>query len=123
MAGAIVGAVAVAAGAFGAHTLKATLTNLGQTENWETACRYAMIHALAMLATGILARLPTPPPRGLTTAATWCLLIGTIIFSGCLGVLALSGLKILGAIVPIGGALLIAGWLIIAVAAARMPAA
>lgn len=123
MAGAIVGAVAVAAGAFGAHTLKAMLTNLGQTENWETACRYAMIHALAMLATGILARLPTPPPRGLTTAATWCLLIGTIIFSGCLGVLALSGLKILGAIVPIGGALMIAGWLILAVAAARMPAA
>ena len=123
VAGAIVGAVAVAAGAFGAHGLKATLTNLGQTENWETACRYAMIHALAMLATGILARLPTPPPRRLTAAATWCLLIGTGIFSGCLGVLALSGLKILGAIVPIGGALMIAGWLILAVAAARMPAA
>ena len=123
LAGAITGAIAVAAGAFGAHGLKATLAVLDHGETWETACRYALIHGLALMATGLLARLPAPPPRGLLAAATWCLLIGTVIFSGCLGALALSDLKILGAIVPIGGGLMIAGWLALAVAAARLPSA
>jgi uncharacterized membrane protein YgdD (TMEM256/DUF423 family) len=121
LAGAVLAAIAVAAGAFGAHGLKATLASLGQSDNWETACRYAMIHALALVATGLLARLSAPPPSGLLAAATWCLLIGTAIFSGCLAALALSGLKILGAIVPIGGVLMIAGWLALAVAAAKLP--
>jgi uncharacterized membrane protein YgdD (TMEM256/DUF423 family) len=123
VAGAIAGAIAVAAGAFGAHGLKATLAELGQGDNWETACRYGMIHALALVATGLLARLQAPPPRGLVVTATWCLLLGTAIFSGFLGTLALSGLKILGAIVPIGGGLMIAGWLALALAAARLPPA
>lgn len=123
LAGALLGAIAVAAGAFGAHGLKDMLASLGQSDNWETACRYAMIQALALVATGLLARLPSPPPSGLLATATWCLLIGTVIFSGVLGALALSGLKILGAIVPIGGVLMIAGWLALAVAAARLPPA
>ena len=123
VAGAVGGGLAVAAGAFGAHGLEATLAELGQADNWETACRYALIHALALVATGLLARLPAPPPRGPLVAATWCLLLGTVIFSGCLAALALSGLKLLGAIVPIGGGLLIVGWLALAWAAVRLPPA
>ena len=118
--GAVLAGLAVAAGAFGAHGLKASLTASGQAENWETACRYAMYHALALVAVGLLAAIRSPAPAGLTAAA-WCFLIGTLIFSGCLAVLALTGIKILGAIVPIGGVLMIVGWAILALAAARLP--
>ncbi len=121
MAGALIGGLAVAAGAFGAHGLKEPLAASGQTDNWETACRYAIFHALALLATGLLARLPAAPPAGLIRVATACFLAGTLIFSGCLATLALTGLKILGAIVPIGGVLLIVGWAVFVVAAARLP--
>jgi len=121
IAGCLLGAVAVAAGAFGAHGLRAMLAAAGQTENWETACRYGMYHALALVATGLLAagRPELARPAGI---AGGCFLVGTLIFSGCLAALALSGVKILGAIVPIGGVLLIAGWLVLAAAAARLPA-
>lgn len=118
-AGAALAGLSVAAGAFGAHGLKATLTASGQAENWETACRYAMYHALALVAVGLLAAIRSPAP--FLTAATWCFLVGTLIFSGCLAVLALTGIKILGAIVPIGGVLLIVGWALLALAAARLP--
>ena len=121
IAGCLLGAVAVAAGAFGAHGLKAMLAAAGQTENWETACRYGMYHALALVATGLLAA-ACPPAIRPAGIAGGCFLVGTLIFSGCLAALALSGVKILGAIVPIGGVLLIAGWLVLAAAAARLPA-
>ncbi len=120
VAGALAGGLAVAAGAFGAHGLKATLTATGQADNWETACRYALFHALAIVATGLLARLPKPPPQGLLRAATVSLLVGILIFSGCLAVLAVTGITILGAIVPIGGVLLIAGWILLASAALQL---
>ena len=119
-AGSVLAGLAVAAGAFGAHGLKATLTASGQAENWETACRYAMYHALALVAVGLLAAIRPAIPAGLTAAA-WCFLVGTLIFSGCLAVLALTGIKILGAVVPIGGVLLIVGWVLLALAAARLP--
>lgn len=117
IAGAVLGAVSVAGGAFGAHGLKDTLDATGQAANWETAARYCMYHALALLALGLLAG-RRPVASWPFTAAAWCFLAGTLIFSGCLAVLALSGVKILGAIVPIGGVLLIAGWLLTALAAA-----
>lgn len=110
-AGSLLGGLAVAAGAFGAHGLKAFLEAHGQAGNWETAARYALVHALATIAVGTLAALRPAP--GLA-AAGWCFLVGTAIFSGCLFVLALTGVKILGAIVPIGGVLLIAGWMLLA---------
>jgi uncharacterized membrane protein YgdD (TMEM256/DUF423 family) len=118
IAGCLLGGLAVAAGAFGAHGLKATLAATGQAENWETACRYCMFHALALVAAGLLARLQ-PAPSATLPAAAACFLTGTIIFSGCLAALALSGWKMLGAIVPIGGVLLIAGWLLLAGDATR----
>ena len=115
-AGALLGGLAVAAGAFGAHGLKAFLEAHGQAANWETAARYALFHALATVAVGTLAAVRPAP--GLT-AAGWCFLVGTAIFSGCLFALALSGVKLLGAVVPIGGALLIVGWCLLASAGWR----
>lgn len=120
VAGATLAGLAVAAGAFGAHGLRATLSATGQADNWETACRYAMYHALALVAVGLLATIRSPAPAVLVAAA-WCFLAGTVIFSGCLAVLALTGVKILGAIVPIGGVLLIVGWALFALVAARLP--
>lgn len=116
----VLGGIAVAAGAFGAHGLKATLEASGQMGNWETAARYALFHAVALLALGPLSSLPgTAGARGLLSGAAWCFLLGSLIFSGCLATLALTGVKILGAIVPIGGGLLIAGWALLTAAALR----
>lgn len=120
VAGAILGAVSVAGGAFGAHGLKASLEASGQAANWETAFRYSLVHALALVAVGLLASF-RPAVGPALAASAWCFLLGTLIFSGCLAVLALSGVKILGAIVPVGGVLLIVGWLLLAFAAARLP--
>ena len=119
--GGLLGAVAVAAGAFGAHGLAATLAASGQTANWQTACTYCMYHALGMLAAGLVAA-RSQPASGRALVAGWCFLVGTLIFSGCLAALALTGVRMLGAIVPIGGVLMIAGWLILAAAAMRLPA-
>jgi uncharacterized membrane protein YgdD (TMEM256/DUF423 family) len=117
IAGALTGAISVAAGAFGAHALKAMLEASGQAANWETAARYALVHAVAAVLAGLLAALPQVAGRGPAVAAGVCFLAGTAIFSGCLAALALSGVRILGAIVPIGGVLLILGWVLLAVAA------
>jgi uncharacterized membrane protein YgdD (TMEM256/DUF423 family) len=118
IAGAIIGGLSVAGGAFGAHGLKAVLEASGQAANWETAARYAMYHALALVAVGLLAAV-RPASSSLLTPATWCFVVGTAIFSGCLATLAVTGIRILGAIVPIGGVLLIAGWALLALAASR----
>ena len=121
VAGSVLGGVAVAAGAFGAPGLAATLAATGQAANWQTACSYCMYHALGLIAAGLVASRGLP--GRLALAAGWCFFFGTLIFSGCLAALALSGIKILGAIVPIGGVLMIAGWTLLAAAAARLPAA
>ncbi len=116
--GAMLGFLGVAAGSFGAHGLKSLLESNGQSANWETAVRYCLFHAIALLVVGILSTLPqAAAARGLVSAAGWSFLIGTLIFSGVLAALALSGVKFLGAIVPIGGALLLVGWGCLAAAA------
>ncbi|MFM8707054.1 MAG: DUF423 domain-containing protein [Planctomycetia bacterium] len=117
--GALLGGLGVAAGSFGAHGLKALLDATGRADNWETAVRYCLFHALALLVIAVAAALPQPGPaaQGLLKAAGWCFLVGTAIFSGCLAALALSGVRILGAIVPIGGLLLLVGWALVAAAA------
>lgn len=122
-AGGFAGGIAVATGAFGAHGLKDLLEATGQAANWETASRYAAVHALAMAACGLAAGLPGAAAARRTLAtAGWCFGIGTLIFSGLLWALALTGLRRLGAIVPIGGGLLIAGWAILAVGGLRIGA-
>jgi len=101
-AGALNAAFAVAAGAFGAHGLRARLEPRA-LEIFETAARYQMFHALALILCGLIAT------RGATTAG-WILQAGIVVFSGSLYALSLSGIKGLGAITPIGGLAFLVGW-------------
>ena len=106
--GALLGALGVMIGAFGAHGLKALLAETGQAATFETAVKYHMYHALAMLVTGLL--LFQVPNKFIHLAGLF-FLIGVLIFSGTLYVLSLTNIKWLGAITPIGGLFLIGGWL------------
>lgn len=104
--GAFSALVAVAAGAFGAHAFRSRLAP-DLLAVFETATRYQMYHALALLAVAWAAdRWPGPAVR----RAGWLFVAGTALFSGSLYLLALSGVRWLGAITPIGGAALLAGW-------------
>ena len=96
------GALAVGLGAFGAHGLEETLTRHGTTDTWETAVFYHFVHTLVLL--WISGR------RRLVGGPRWCFMAGIVIFSGTLYLLSLTGVKWLGAITPIGGTALIAGW-------------
>lgn len=130
--------LAVAMGAFGAHALKDVLPQIHEASqvsrmeaNWETAARYQLIHALAAFTSaGLLVqpvwRLAAPAsqstepasagaPSGWSLAPAVCFLAGTLIFSGCLYAMVLGAPRLLGAIVPIGGGLMILGWLGVAV--------
>lgn len=113
--GAVSAFVAVAAGAFGAHALRARLSP-DLLAVFETGARYQMYHALGLLAVAwAVTRWPSPwPPR-----AGWLFLAGTVLFSGSLYALALSGIRWLGAITPLGGLAFLAGWLCLAFAASR----
>ena len=113
--GAIAGASGVALGAFGAHGLKARVPP-EMLEIWETASRYQILHALALLATAWAAE---RWPGGASTAAGWLFLLGIVVFSGSLYALVLSGVRALGAVTPLGGLCFIAGWLALALAAWR----
>lgn len=113
--GALLGAVSVIAGAFGAHGLASRL-DARSLELWETAARYLIYGAFALILVGLLGR--QGAVRGVTGAG-WCLLAGSLIFSGTVAVLALGGPRWLGAITPIGGTLLIAGFLLFAWAALK----
>ncbi len=120
---ALLGGLAVAAGAFGAHALKQRFTRTTDAAaaerslaNWETAARYQMHHALALLAVGLIA---VQRPSHLLNAAGAAMTLGAVIFSGCLYALVLTGQRWLGAVVPIGGVLLIVGWVLLAVASWR----
>ncbi|HTG48977.1 MAG TPA: DUF423 domain-containing protein [Gemmatimonadales bacterium] len=98
--------VAVAAGAFGAHGLRARLSP-DLLAVFETAARYQMYHALALLAVGwAVIRWPGPWP----VRAGWLFAVGTLLFSGSLYALALSGMRWLGAVTPLGGLAFLAGW-------------
>jgi uncharacterized membrane protein YgdD (TMEM256/DUF423 family) len=100
---ALLGALAVGLGAFGAHALEDQLAETGRTGTWETAVLYHLVHAGILV---VLATLPVWRPR---TWMAFC--AGIVIFSGSLYTLCLTGITWLGAVTPIGGVLLIAGWL------------
>ena len=109
--GAVLGALAVALGAFGAHGLRARL-DPAMLAVFETGVRYHMYHALALVAVGLAdARWPG---TGIGTAG-WLMAIGIVVFSGSLYVLAVTAARWLGAIAPIGGTAFILGWLWFAV--------
>jgi uncharacterized membrane protein YgdD (TMEM256/DUF423 family) len=107
--------IAVACGAFGAHALKQILSS-EMLAVWQTAVHYQMVHALGLMAIALLMpRLDSPwLPR-----AGYCMLAGIVIFSGSLYALALSGIRLLGAITPVGGLAFLAGWAMLAWAACR----
>jgi uncharacterized membrane protein YgdD (TMEM256/DUF423 family) len=108
--GALLGALAVALGAFGAHALKARLSPEALVL-WNTAVQYHFWHALGVLIMG-LAALHFDPVW--TRTAGWLLAAGTALFCGSLYALALGAPKALGAVAPVGGMALIAGWLLFA---------
>ena len=112
-AGAISALISVAAGAFGAHGLKGRLSeySLGI---FETAARYQMYHALALVLIGLLA---LSRPHGALPAAGGAMVAGTVLFSGSLYVLALTDMKWLGAVTPLGGLAFMVGWGLLAFAA------
>ncbi|WP_009631684.1 DUF423 domain-containing protein [Synechocystis sp. PCC 7509] len=111
--GAIFSGLSVAAGAFATHALKVTLSDRA-LEIFETAARYQMYHAIALLIVAILL-LRTDSPTILVVTG-WAFIIGMALFSGSLYALSLTDIKILGAITPLGGAAFIVGWLCLAYA-------
>lgn len=113
--GALSAFIAVAAGAFGAHALRARL-DLGLLAAFETGARYQMYHALALMAVGWAAG---RWPGRLTSMAGWCFVAGTVLFSGSLYAMALTGQRALGAITPLGGVAFLSGWLCLALGARR----
>jgi uncharacterized membrane protein YgdD (TMEM256/DUF423 family) len=122
--GALLGGLAVAAGAFGAHGLESHLEKEGLTADesrllavWDTAAHYQMVHALALLAVGLVTARHCG--RAINIAGG-TMTLGTLIFSGCLYALVLTRVSVLGAIVPIGGVLMIVGWAALAVAVLRL---
>ena len=107
-------AIAVALGAFGAHGLKA-IVSTQQLEWWQTATLYWFINGLGLLLVGILIRL-----NYATQTTAWLLQVGVIIFAGSLYAMTLGAPRWFGAITPIGGVLMIAGWLWLAVTTSRL---
>lgn len=113
--GALSATLAVAAGAFGAHALKGH-PSPEDLSIFETGARYQMYHALGLLA---VAWAVTRWPGGAVHAAGWLFVIGTLLFSGSLYALALSGVRWLGAVTPLGGLAFLAGWVCLAFGAWR----
>ena len=113
--GAIAAFIGVGLGAFAAHGLKARL-DPAMLATFEIGVRYHMYHALALLG---VAWACSKWPSSLTTAAGWLFILGIVVFSGTLYALALTGVRWLGAITPLGGLAFLAGWLCLAWAAAR----
>lgn len=104
---AVMGLLAVALGAFGAHGLEKILVQNNRVDTWETAVFYHFIHAVMLY---LLAASPS-----FRKGAWWGFLIGILIFSGTLYALCLTNLRWLGAITPVGGVSFMAGWLLLAV--------
>lgn len=116
--GALHGFLAVAFGAFGAHALKDILDDYGQGI-WETAVQYQMFHATGLLVISLLMSTKLLGEIKKLNVAGMFFNLGIVFFSGSLYVLALSGIKVLGAITPIGGVLFLAGWVLIILTALK----
>ena len=120
LAAGILGLTGVALGALGAHALKANLAERGMVQVWETAARYHMFHAVAMIGVAAWMR-AGQNTRGAGCIAwvspCWC--VGTVLFSGSLYWLALGGPRWLGPVTPFGGLALMLGWMLVAIAAFR----
>jgi uncharacterized membrane protein YgdD (TMEM256/DUF423 family) len=106
------GFLAVALGAFGAHALKGLLAQNGTEAIWETAVFYHFIHAVMLFL--LAGRKP------LAVFAWWCFLVGIVVFSGSLYLLAATNAHWLGAVTPFGGVSLLAGWVCLFINAAKI---
>ncbi|MCF7817025.1 MAG: DUF423 domain-containing protein [Kiritimatiellales bacterium] len=113
--GSISGALAVMIGAFGAHGLKDKLTT-EMLAIYKTGVEYHFYHTLALLIVGVVA---LHCKSALLTASGWSMVVGIVIFSGSLYALSISGIRILGAITPIGGLCFIIGWVLLALAVVK----
>lgn len=125
--GAIVAGISVFLGAFGAHGLETFLQDQHagdailqerRLDNWSTATRYQMYHAIGLMVVGLSSHATR---ARLAKMAAFAMLTGTLVFSGCLYLLVLTGLSNLGAIVPIGGVAQLIGWALLAAAAWPRP--
>ena len=122
--GALIGAIGVGLGAFGAHGLTDFLTRLGyvggdlsrRLDLFDTAVHYQLLHAIALVLTGLAL---AQRPAGSWRIAAWCFLVGVLLFSGLLKVMTFAGpnWNWLGAVVPVGGVAMIVGWLALAIGA------
>lgn len=113
--GALSAFCSVAGGAFGAHALRARLSP-DLLDVFETAARYQMYHALSLLCVGVLmSRFASPWLAG----SGWLFVAGTLLFSGSLYLLVLTGMRWLGAVTPLGGLAFLLGWALLAIGVAR----
>ncbi len=119
LAAGLLGATGVALGAFGAHGLRALLAERGATQAWATAVQYHLLHAVALVALAAWLKPPSIATRGHLRWAARCWIAGTLIFSGSIYALALGGPRWLGPVTPLGGVALIAGWVLLIVAAVK----
>ncbi|QJX74842.1 DUF423 domain-containing protein [Priestia megaterium] len=114
--GAINAMLAVALGAFGAHGLEGKISEK-YLEVWKTGVQYQMFHAMGLFVIAFL--LNKFPQSSLLTASGWIMFAGIVLFSGSLYVLSTSGIKVLGAITPLGGVAFNVAWILIVVAAVK----
>ena len=112
----VLGGLAVALGAFGAHALSSRLSE-GLLGTFETAVRYQFYHALALVV--VVVAINRWPGSNLAVIAGWLFVAGIAVFSGSLYLLVASGMRWLGAVTPIGGVAFIAGWICLALVAWR----
>lgn len=113
--GALSAFIGVAAGAFGAHGLKSQMSS-EMLSVFEVGVRYQMYHAFALI---VVAWLEAKWPTSLVTTGGWLFVTGTILFSGSLYLLSISGVRWLGVITPFGGLAFLAGWVCLAWSAWR----
>jgi uncharacterized membrane protein YgdD (TMEM256/DUF423 family) len=114
--GAILAGLSIALGAFGAHAFKEVLELSNHTETYETAARYQMYGALALIFVGILT---DKIPHKFLNWSGYAFIVGTIIFSGSLYLICATGVTMWGAVAPIGGASLMAGWFLFFIGVSR----
>lgn len=114
--GALAGMLAVALGAFGAHALKDRLMASGRLDTYDLAVEYQFYHALALLITGLVIQRES---NGQLRAAAWCFVVGILVFSGSLYILAVLDVPMAGAITPVGSTAFIAGWLLLALGVSK----
>jgi uncharacterized membrane protein YgdD (TMEM256/DUF423 family) len=116
MLGSLNAFLSVALGAFGAHALKSKLSP-DMLNVYQTGVQYHMIHSLGLILIALLA--DKLGNSSMVNVSGWALFIGIVLFSGSLYALSLSGIKVLGAITPLGGVSFLLGWILLAIAAMK----